>query len=58
MRRSKLGERLFVGANYFVVILFTIFCFLPFYLLVISSLTVELAIVKLMFLSFRRTLHH
>ena len=39
MRRSKLGERLFAGANYFVVILFTVFCFLPFYLLVISSFT-------------------
>lgn len=39
MRRSKLGERLFAGANYVVVILFTVFCFLPFYLLVISSFT-------------------
>jgi len=39
MRSSKLGERLFAGANYTVVILFTVFCFLPFYLLVISSFT-------------------
>ncbi|MCJ7739673.1 MAG: carbohydrate ABC transporter permease [Anaerolineae bacterium] len=39
MRRSKLGEQLFAGANYVVVILFTVFCFLPFYLLVISSFT-------------------
>jgi len=39
MRRSRLGERLFAGANYLVVTLFTGFCFLPFYLLVISSFT-------------------
>ena len=39
MRSSKLGERLFAGANYTVVILFSVFCFLPFYLLVISSFT-------------------
>ena len=39
MKSSKLGERLFAGANYTVVILFTVFCFLPFYLLVISSFT-------------------
>jgi len=39
MRRSILGERLFAAANYVVVMLFTVFCFLPFYLLVISSLT-------------------
>ena len=39
MRRSRLGERLFAGTNYTVATLFTVFCFLPFYLLVISSLT-------------------
>jgi len=44
MRRSKLGERLFVGANYLVVLLFTVFCFLPFYLLVISSLTDQMVL--------------
>lgn len=39
MRHGKLSEKLFIVANYLIVILFTLFCFLPFYLLVISSFT-------------------
>ena len=39
MRRGNLGDKLFAGFNYTVVALFTLFCFLPFYLLVISSFT-------------------
>ena len=39
MKRGNLGERLFAAFNYAVVTVFTVFCFLPFYLLVISSFT-------------------
>jgi putative aldouronate transport system permease protein len=39
MKHTKLSDKLFVVLNYIVVSVFTLLCFLPFYVLVISSLT-------------------
>jgi putative aldouronate transport system permease protein len=39
MRYTKLSDRLFTAFNYVAVSVFTLLCFVPFYLLVISSLT-------------------
>ena len=37
--KTSWGDKLFVAGNYFIVTVFALFCFLPFYLLVISSVT-------------------
>ena len=37
--KMKWGDQLFLIGNYFIVTIFTLFCFLPFYVLVISSVT-------------------
>jgi putative aldouronate transport system permease protein len=39
MRYTKLSDKLFTAFNYVAVSVFTLLCFVPFYLLVISSLT-------------------
>jgi putative aldouronate transport system permease protein len=39
MKYTKLSDKLFTGFNYVAVSIFTVLCFVPFYLLVISSFT-------------------
>jgi len=39
MKYTKLSDKLFVAFNYVFVTIFTLLCFLPFYVMVISSLT-------------------
>jgi putative aldouronate transport system permease protein len=39
LRHTKLDDKLFIGLSYAIVTVFTVFCFVPFYLLVISSIT-------------------
>lgn len=38
MKSTGISDRLFVGLNYTIITVFTVLCFVPFYLLVVSSL--------------------